>query len=101
MGDDIMKDLEGKGRGARVRRTGWRVAAAGFAASLTVFGAGTVATASTHTGHAKAPLLIDVFAPFSGANAAYGNFANLPGVQTAVDVINQNGGVLGRQFQII
>ena len=84
-----------------MRRTGWRVAAAGFAASLTVFGAGTVATASTHTGHAKAPLLIDVFAPFSGANAAYGNFANLPGVQTAVDVINQNGGVLGRQFQII
>lgn len=94
-----MKRTENKSRGTFLRRTSGRVAAAGFAASLTVFGAGTVASAST--AHAKAPLLIDVFAPFSGANAAYGNFANLPGVKTAVNVINQNGGVLGRDFSII
>jgi branched-chain amino acid transport system substrate-binding protein len=98
-GSIVLKNTGGKGRNTFMRRSSGRIAAAGFAASLTVFGAGTVASASS--GHAKSPLLVDVFAPFSGASAAYGNFANLPGVQTAVDVVNQNGGVLGRNFQVV
>lgn len=57
--------------------------------------------ASTATSKAKVPLTVDVFAPFSGAEAAYGNFANLPGVKVGVAEINAAGGVLGHQINIL
>lgn len=98
-----MRSRESKAPRSRGGNPSRKIVATSLAASLITMASGSIASASSyHTrSHAKAPLLVDVFAPFSGANAAYGNFANLPGVQTAVNVINQHGGVLGRRLQII
>lgn len=70
-------------------------------ASVIALPATTASASRAHHGHSKSPLLVDVFAPFSGPEAAYGNFANLPGVKSGVQAVNAAGGAMGHQFTVM
>jgi branched-chain amino acid transport system substrate-binding protein len=47
----------------------------------------------------KGPLTFDVFAPFSGPDARFGQHA-LPGAQVGAYVINKAGGIMGRKISV-
>lgn len=58
--------------------------------------------ASSRTRHFKGPdVTIDVFSPFSGANAFIGNTFNLPPVKMGAKLINAAGGILGHKVDVI
>ena len=71
-------------------------------ATLTAAGNSMAATRVHHTSTAKAAgdLIIPTVSQFSGANAAFG-YTNQGGAQSAIDLINQAGGVLGHQLQSV
>lgn len=64
------------------------------AIALTI-GATTGQAATRHAAPSGTPVLIDVFSPFSGANAFIGTTFNLPPVKMGVALINAAGGING------
>ncbi len=57
-------------------------------------------TSSSGTNQDRAPVMMDVFLPFSGPQAVLGNQFALPGVRAAAYDINKHGGILGHQLVI-
>jgi branched-chain amino acid transport system substrate-binding protein len=71
----------------------------GFTA-LALLTAACSSTSSGNTAQSNGPLQIAIFESFSGANAAYGPEA-AAGCYPAIRLINQEGGVLGRQLTCV
>jgi branched-chain amino acid transport system substrate-binding protein len=86
---------------------GWRLGAAALTPALLLAGAtcGAGAAVSGHAAKAHtptgSPIVIDVFSPFSGANAFIGTTFNLPPVKIGVTLINEAGGINGHPAQLI
>src|SRR5665213_1821152 len=86
---------------------GGRLGAAALMPALLLAGTAGVAGAAASGHAAKAhtpsgsPVLIDVFSPFSGANAFIGTTFNLPPVKIGVTLINAAGGINVHPAQVI
>jgi len=70
------------------------------ALSLTALMSLSAFASTTTSARAQEAIKLGVVAPMSGPNARYGDFA-LRGVRLAVSQINQQGGVEGRQIEVI
>lgn len=90
--------LAGKGKGLIDRRTTLK----GLAASAAVLAAGPLA-APAIIRQARAqdgPIRVGIISPITGAWTVYGR-AHLSGFELAAEEINQSGGVLGRQIELV
>lgn len=72
----------------------WALAVVTSVIALAVAGCGS----APHSSSGKATLTVAVFDPFSGPNADYG-YGELAGCVPAIDLINQDGGVLGHKLR--
>ena len=81
-----------------------RLAAAGalvFAASLALSGcSGGLASGGDDKGSGDGPIKLGMLAPFSGSEAAFGDYMKF-GAQLAIDEINADGGVDGRDLELV
>jgi len=86
---------------SRRGRSRLRILALGAAAALTLSAcSGGVTGGGGDEGTEEGPIRLGMLAPFSGSEAAFGPYMK-NGAQMAIDEINEAGGVLGRDLELV
>ncbi|MGH8828505.1 MAG: ABC transporter substrate-binding protein, partial [Jiangellaceae bacterium] len=75
------------------------LAALATASLLTACGQGVLGGDSSESGDEAGPIVLGMVAPMSGSSAAIGPYME-NGAQLAIDEINADGGVLGRDLEL-
>ena len=86
--------------GSRRRRRGLQLAVAAGVLALTAGCSGGLAGGGSDGDGGDGPIKLGMLAPFSGSESAFGAYMQ-NGAQLAVDEINADGGVLGRDLELV